>query len=66
VNTIWEDFATHLQNMTVKPDDIEAHQMWRKTELNVDRNFKVNGMLQYYTELSQSLPTLLCSCSSQI
>ena len=57
--------ATHLRNMGVKPDDIEAHQMWRKTELNVGRNFKVNGMLQYYTELSQSLPTLLC-CSSQI
>jgi hypothetical protein len=46
--------------MAVKPDDIEVHQMWRKTELNnVGRNFKVNGMLQYYTELSQSLPTLL-------
>ena len=57
--------ATHLRNMGVKPVDIEAHQMWRKTELNVGRNFKVNGMLQYYTELSQSLPTLL-RCSSQI
>jgi hypothetical protein len=57
--------TTHLRNTGVKPDDIEAHHMWGKTRLNVGRNFKVNGMLQYYTELSQSLPTLL-HCSSQI
>ena len=57
--------TTHLRNMAVKPEDIESHQMWRKTELNVGRSFKVNGMLQYYTELAQSLPTLL-RCSEHI
>ena len=39
--------ATHLRNKGVKPDDIEVHQMWRKTALNVGRNFKVNGTLCY-------------------
>ena len=51
--------TTHARNVNVAKVDIEANQMWRKTELNVGRSFRPNNMLQYYTEVAQSLPLLL-------
>ena len=51
--------TTHLRNQNLSEPDIELNQMWRKTELNVGRSFQPSKMLAYYTEIAQSLPTLL-------
>jgi hypothetical protein len=51
--------TTHARNVGVHKDEIDLNKMWRKTELNVGRAFWHSSMLQYYTEVSQSLRLLL-------
>ena len=51
--------TTRARVVRVSKPDIDANQMWRKTELNVGRTFCLSSMMQYYTEIVQSLVLLL-------
>ena len=51
--------TTRARVVGVSKPDIDANQMWRKTELNVGRTFRPSSMMQYYTEIAQSLVLLL-------
>jgi len=51
--------TTQARVSGVSEMDIGTNQLWRKTELNVGRAFRFGDMIQYYTELTQSLPLQL-------
>ena len=50
--------TTQARNQGVSEPDIMINNLWKKTELNVGSS-NLSGMLQYYTEIVQSLKTFL-------
>jgi hypothetical protein len=57
--------TTHMRNMGVSGDDIRAHHSWVRMEHNTGSANLTGNMMDYYTEVSQVLPTLLrCTMNS--
>ena len=51
--------VTNARNLGVDSDDINFFLFWRQTEQNLGRSINHSKMVNYYTDISQSLPLLL-------
>ena len=51
--------TAHARNMGVNKGHIEFYMFWHRTELDMGRSVNTSKMLNYYTEIIQSLPILL-------